>query len=298
LTTVSSTSKHGQPRTPMASPRSTTNRTTSSPLSRPRSGASASSGHPGTRAFLTLALSSREPELRRALEVTNFARSAYLEFDIAGLPEEHVAVFVWPEPLGHPTHIGIDVVCLGTQPLAVPLTLQLALTDPPKRTHAVADAVVSVAELDPDLDETRPDTLRYGGAEWRLCAKAGIQQEVTDLDEHGGPVFQAVDTAVYCYQLCCPKCGRIRYARRNSTHQIKYCRVCTRAAQLRRRALSQFQHRHTPNTKSRRLRPDLVDKAVELYVTGATITEVARTFGVTASGMTRILQRRGVWSRR
>lgn len=47
--------------------------------------------------------------------------------------------------------------------------------------------------------------------------------------------IQLVDTAVFCWKMAC-SCGRIRYAKANSRHQVKRCRICTKQRQLQRRA--------------------------------------------------------------
>jgi hypothetical protein len=242
-----------------------------------------------------LALSSKRSELRRALELVHFARSAYLELDLDGVPgAAQVSLFAWPEPLGRPTRIGIDVVRLEDRVLSRPVTLgfDLAPHEQPD-SHGDAEVIVAAEELQIDLDETRPELLRFGGAEWRLCAQAGIQREVRDLNSQGRPIFQEVDTEVYCYKLICPKCGRARYAKRNSVHQIKYCRVCTRAARLRKRALDQFQQRNVGPSKRKRLPPHEVDRAIALFRTERyTISALAREMGVTPSAMSKLLKRR------
>jgi hypothetical protein len=89
-----------------------------------------------------------------------------------------------------------------------------------------------MSALSDDPDDPRPSVIRLGELEWRLV-KAGNALEVTRIDS-GVPTLQSVDTGIYCYRLTCG-CGRERYAKRNSVHQVFACRVCTRQGRLQKR---------------------------------------------------------------
>jgi hypothetical protein len=96
---------------------------------------------------------------------------------------------------------------------------------------------------------------------------------------------------VYCYRLVCPRCGRSRYAKRNSVYQIKYCRVCTQQGRLRRRALEQYRDRERTGGR-RRLPPHEQDRAIEIVLGGQSKAAAAREVGVTPSAVTKMFKRR------
>lgn len=50
----------------------------------------------------------------------------------------------------------------------------------------------------------------------------------------GREVRQKVNVLVYCYRMVC-SCGRFRYAKPNTLHEVTLCRVCQREERLRRR---------------------------------------------------------------
>lgn len=50
----------------------------------------------------------------------------------------------------------------------------------------------------------------------------------------GREVSVRVDVREYCYRMKC-SCGRARYAKRNSVHQITKCRVCQRRDEKKRK---------------------------------------------------------------
>lgn len=50
----------------------------------------------------------------------------------------------------------------------------------------------------------------------------------------GREAKQRVDTAVYAYRMVCA-CGRIRYAKPNTLHEVRQCRLCQRETRLARR---------------------------------------------------------------
>lgn len=209
--------------------------------------------------FLKIAIGAHRDRLVAALRAGGWVKSAHFELAVAGLPEvETITLFVWPVPLGHATHLAIDIVRLDARRLREAIRLQLPLR-PAERPVAVeevpppsggADVELS---LGPGAGAERPEVVKVAGPDgpvtWRLVAP-GVEQEVVRLGAGGVPVFQPVDTAVFCYRLTCGVCGRVRYAKPNSLHQVALCRVCTRQDRLRRRAVAQYYHR----TRKRRRR--------------------------------------------
>lgn len=74
------------------------------------------------------------------------------------------------------------------------------------------------------------------GTRWAPVVGGGFRAEPQSIDAATNDVIAQVDTGVYCWALHCD-CGRVRYAKRNSIHQVSLCRVCTtrkRKAQRRR----------------------------------------------------------------
>lgn len=249
-------------------------------------------------ALLGLAISSRRSDLLDALAEVGYARSAYLELAVRGLPGvREISLYVWPTPAGRPVHIGVDVVRLGREVLARPIVLGFDLTPDEKPDQLVSDhTVVTAADLAADLDgEDRPAVIQIGDREWLLVAHRGTQKEVQDLDADGRPLFKDVETSVYCYRLVCPRCGRARFAKRNSIHQIKFCRVCTRQERLRRRALSQYRMREQRTWSVPRAAPPSVLQAIEQrYKAGETQAKIARELDLSPGAVCKILKKRGL----
>lgn len=72
------------------------------------------------------------------------------------------------------------------------------------------------------------------GVVWTLVPDARAR-EPARVDGLGRDVQVPVDTDVFCYRMVC-LCGRIRFAKPNTLHQVVKCRVCARATRLGRRA--------------------------------------------------------------
>jgi hypothetical protein len=200
-------------------------------------------------AFLKLALRPRREEILEALARSEFARGEHMELAVTGIPRvKTVALYAWPEPLGRSRCVTVDVVRVGDRVLVSPATFELELgaKERPVQKDEMPPVVVTLAEAREGSTED-DDTVRVEGPEgvieWRRVG-AGTQREVQRLDASGVPVLADVNTEVYCYRMSCPKCGRVRYAKKNSLHQVWLCRVCTRGKRLRRRALSQYRARH------------------------------------------------------
>jgi len=227
------------------------------------------------------------------MEDVRFARSSYLDLPVSGLPNvKRLSVFVWPEPPGRPNRIGVDVVRLDETVLDRPISWGFDLT-PDERPIAAdePDVVVGVEELEARLDDDRPEIIRFGSTEWHLVTGMPPQPEVERLGPDGQPIVVYVDIDVACYKLQCPRCGRARYSKRNSVHQIRYCRVCTRADRLRTRALTQYKAR-TRKGPRLQLAPDKVDRALALFDTGNYLQkDVAALVGISPSALSRLLKR-------
>lgn len=187
--------------------------------------------------------------------------------------------------------IGVDVVKIGDRVLEHPTTIFLELEESERPFPAVEPTTVTAEELSTvDLEEDRPEVITLRQAQWYLV-RGGIQREVIALARDGAPIFQDVDTTVYCYKLVCPKCGRARFAKRNCVYQITYCRVCTRQHHLRRRSLVQFRER-ARNGKQKRV-PLAVQDDIVRRAKNELQADIAADLGLSASAVSRILRRRG-----
>ncbi|APU88909.1 hypothetical protein Rctr197k_096 [Virus Rctr197k] len=196
-------------------------------------------------AFFKLALAPHRSAVLDALKRHAFCASVHLEFAVAGVPGVHgVAVFAWPEPLGPARRVVIDVVRLDQTVLRAPLSVVFELQEGERPVVEETPPVeVTAAEFE-DL-ETGRRLVTVGEVTWSqvLPHEARLEREVQQLERDGRPVFGLVDTAVYSFRMTCG-CGRVRYTRPNSLHQVHQCRVCSRADRLRKRALSQYKTRH------------------------------------------------------
>jgi hypothetical protein len=174
----------------------------------------------------------------------------HLDLPVVGLPDvERAAFFAWPEPLGRPKRVVVDVVRLDQQ-LIEPVSFAFDLTF--DETPAAIDELplVTVAAPAPLLapaTRVRPRSITLESPEgpitWHLV-EATDAREVLQLSRGGKPIFGHVDTTTHCYRMTCPRCGRVRYSKPNSVHQVFLCRVCTRTERLRRRALAQYRARY------------------------------------------------------
>lgn len=244
---------------------------------------------PGDTAALTLAISSKQSVLMQALSEFNYTRQSFIRLQLIGLPKAaSVCLYAWPEPVGRPTRIGVDVVQVDS--MVLPETLHLSLPVPTEEVLPLPPLSMTAAEV--DFEEARPDTLRHLGAEWRLV-RPQITREIIDLDDAGQPVYAEVDTAKKCYQLVCPRCSRVRYAQRNSTHQIKYCWVCTKQQRTRKRCLSQYAARQRQGYR-RRHSPEVRAEILKLGQEGARTAEISRNTGVAPCSVHRILKQAGL----
>ena len=183
-------------------------------------------------AFLKLAFQGHRERLLGAVEKRHYLRHAYLELEVMGLPGvRRAAVFCWPEPLGKPRRLTVDVVGFDGGVLDRPISF----------TYELDPVEVRVEELSPPASGGARRT--RGGIVWTEVPPDEVGKEVLRLEKNGAPVFHTVNTRLYRFKMTC-RCGRVRYARANSLYQVRQCQVCTRADRLRKRALDQYQKRH------------------------------------------------------
>jgi hypothetical protein len=194
----------------------------------------------GHEAFLRLALRQHRPEIVQAVARFSFLRRAHLELPIAGVPGiSLVEIFAWPNPIGRARRVLADIVATDRQALSEPVTVEIELQDgeaAPLRTETAPVVVDARTRL-----AAEEDAVQIGACLWRRVGP-GKQQEVFQLQLDGTPLVRTIDTTKYPYRLTC-SCGRVRYAKRNSLHQIHACRVCTEFARTRAKALKQFRAR-------------------------------------------------------
>ena len=208
-------------------------------------------------AFLKLALMPHRRRMLAALQRGAWAKSEHFELEVVGIPGVTlVALFAWPEPLGKPRRIAVDVVRYDGTVLSAPVRFAYELQEH-ERPHIVEEPVaVAAVEPPPIITRGRPAVVVVNGPEgpvtWSLVGPGEdgerVEREVQKLDAKGQPVLAAVDVTTSCYRMLCV-CGRVRYARPNGLHQITLCRVCTRAERLRKRALSQYKKRRASPKK-------------------------------------------------
>jgi hypothetical protein len=195
---------------------------------------------------LRLAVLRHRAAVLEALEAARFVASVHLERPVTGLDVERVAFFAWPEPLGRPKRVVVDVVRLDQQLIdPVSFTFDLA----PEETPTAPDELppVIVDQDAPPASRSRPKSVTVEGPDGAIVwqhVEAQTAREVLQLTRDGKPVFGHVDTTSHCYRMTCPRCGRVRYAKPNSIHQVFLCRVCMRTERLRRRALTQYRARY------------------------------------------------------
>jgi|6_EtaG_2_1085325.scaffolds.fasta_scaffold140105_2 hypothetical protein len=114
-----------------------------------------------------------------------------------------------------------------------------ALGAPGVGTIRVAPAPLRIVAVDGDaLDD--PILFTLAEPMWEPVTRRGIATE-PDWQE-GSEIVRRVSTSTYGWKLTCP-CGRVRYAKANSRHQVRACRVCTRLGRLERRAKRQREAR-------------------------------------------------------
>ena len=240
--------------------------------------------------FLALAVEARRPEILEQLQSSRFTRPEYVELALSGLPDiSRVLTFVWPEPLGYPTRIGVDIVQVDDDilPAAIETSFELAESE---RVGPHPDELITITAMDESYmdEDSRPRSIKIGHAEWTLVPDGGVAREVRSLStQTGAPLFSEVDTAEYCYRLVCPKCGRTRHAKRNSIHQVKYCWVCTGVSKARRRVRLHLSSRGTV----RRRPPNRGQQVLRLRREGVSERGIAAQLGVHLRTVQRIIAR-------
>ena len=170
----------------------------------------------------------------------------------------------------------------------MPMVLEADERPPPTAEDSV---IVTAEELEASLEDERPQVINFGATVWHLVTKGDVEREVRELDRGGRPVFQEVDTSIYCYKLVCSKCGRVRFARRNSIYEIQYCRVCTKQNRLRNRAAEQYRQR-ARSGRRKRLAPHEKDRIIALVEGGMSQKDAAAELKVTPSAVSKVIARR------
>lgn len=194
--------------------------------------------------FLRVALGKKKEAIISCLRDIKFAKSEFIDMAVDGVPgTARVVFFAWPDPLLEPSRIGVDIVQLDDRVLDDALRFGFDLDD----VVVTADEALAhwPGESHSPLRSTRE--VEYG---WQRVESGGVRREVIKLDKDGKPVFRDIDTNVYCYRLVC-SCGRDRYSKPNSIHQIDLCHVCTRNKRLRRRSIAQYQQRFQNGERKR-----------------------------------------------
>jgi transposase-like protein len=231
-----------------------------------------------------MAVRAAKARLETALRDVGYSRAVHVRLRLDSVPGvETVAVYAWPEPLGAPKRVGVDIVAVNDKTLSKPKRLWLDVA----HGEAVPREAIPVVVLPRDVIDPRPTEVRMEYVVWVLVDGVGKQPEVRKLTCDGQPEVDLVDTSVYSYRMTCPRCGRARYAKRNSIHQIRYCRPCTQADQKRRKAVSQYQKR-TKRTLTGV--PKSARERVRELADGRSIRAIAREVGLSGATVCRILK--------
>lgn len=189
--------------------------------------------------FLKIALGGHRKQIVAALSRSHFTRSVHLELDIVGVPAiRTVALFAWPLPPRRPLLMALDIVRLNTHVLDEPIRLEYKLSarDAPAVIEEPAERILAG-------EPVRVVDSPYGSIQWYAVGSAGHEREALRFERDGSLIVGTVNTKSFPFRMACPECGRFRYAKANSLHQVFLCRVCTRQDQLRRRALAQYRAR-------------------------------------------------------
>ena len=114
-----------------------------------------------------------------------------------------------------------------------------ALGAPGIGTIRVAPSPLRIVAVDGEILDA-PILFDVAEPLWEPVTQCGTATE-PDWQE-GVEVVRTVNTRTHNWRFVCP-CGRIRFARANSRHQVRACRVCTRLGRLERRAKRQREAR-------------------------------------------------------
>lgn len=205
-----------------------------------------------TTEFLRITLGRKKDIIAQTLKNSGYRKNEFILLNTPGVPgTEQAVLYAWPDPLLTPTRIGVDVVQLDDRVLDE--AFQFGFELPPEEQVTVVHAEEALAawpsdsEFIPKVDAETP--------EWIPVPSGYSRQEVIKLTKEGKPVFRTVDTEVFCMRMIC-SCGRERYSKKNSIHQITACHVCTRATRLRRRSLAQYRKRTRKHLATQVRRPE------------------------------------------
>ena len=157
------------------------------------------------RELIKLALHNQADLVYRELANTPTASPKDFTLDLRGLPSLTLAKLTGARR--HDGSVRVHVRALNGIQLPDELLVDLAPTPDP--LHVEDDSIEG-----------------KNGSRW-YAAPGGMQLEVIDIDDTGAPVYRNVNTDRYNYQLTC-NCGTVRYAKKNSLHQVDRCRPCAK----------------------------------------------------------------------
>jgi hypothetical protein len=196
--------------------------------------------------FLRIALGKKRDNIISCLRDIEFKKAEFIELCVDGVPGvERVVFFAWPDPPREPLRVGVDVVQVDDRVLDDAIRLVFDLPD--AATTVTADEAMALWPGERSPLRSTSD-VKHG---WQRVESGQIRKEVYELAADGKPVFREVDTTLFCYRLLCPNCGRERYSKPNSIHQIDLCHVCTRNKRLRRRSIAQYKQRFRDGERKR-----------------------------------------------
>lgn len=157
--------------------------------------------------ILSLAVRKQAPALRERLgDLPKGSPSAEFLLELRGLPEYTLAKVTGARR--HDDSIRVHIHALNGVPVECdePLLIDLPAA--------------------PELEVEDDSITGKNGTRW-YPAPGGMQREVIDIDDAGEPVSRNTNTDKYNYQMVCA-CGNVRYAKRNSVHQVDKCRKCSK----------------------------------------------------------------------
>ena len=72
-----------------------------------------------------------------------------------------------------------------------------------------------------------PTSVLVGDIFWVLTNESTSMEPTMASMEGADDVYSRVDTVKYCYRMIC-ECGRVRFAKPNTIHEVTRCRPCRR----------------------------------------------------------------------
>lgn len=190
------------------------------------------------RGTLQTALAVAAPEVAGALvrRVSGASKGLLFELPVESAPGSalsQIIFYAWPDPPGIFRAALLDVVRLDDCTLDPPLSFAFDLRTGSLRPRAPTPP----ARPPPPLGDAASSTSVWAPAP--PPDQLPAPTEPVGFSPRGRLLYRTVDTATHSRQFTCA-CGRVRFVRPNSTHQVSLCHPCARQAHLRRRALAQF----------------------------------------------------------